>query len=96
MDAYPGASGSPILDYSGLLIGILFAGSVDLVNDYDRLTEVGYGDKWIYVYNNNALLRFANANKLKYNAWDRWERKDPVFIWGHIDRITVLLVCKTN
>lgn len=29
MNVLPGASGSPVLDYAGLLVGIVFAGSVD-------------------------------------------------------------------
>lgn len=94
MDAYPGASGSPVLDYSGLLIGIVFAGSVLPLDDYDNMKSIGYGDKWIYAYNNNALLLFANKYRLQYNAWDKPERKDPVFIWGHADRITALIVCQ--
>lgn len=95
MDAYPGASGSPVLDYAGLLIGIVFAGSVDSAPDYDNLRPVGYGDKWIFIYNNNALVSFANQHGLKYNAWEKWERKDPTFIWSHADRITTLILCKT-
>ena len=94
MDAYRGASGSPILDYAGLLIGIVFAGSVSPVNDYDNMKTIGYGDKWIYAYNNNALLMFANKYSLQYSAWDKWERKDPVFIWRHTDHITALIVCQ--
>lgn len=94
MDAYPGASGSPILDYAGLLIGIVFASSAESAPDYDNLRSVGFGDKWIFVYNNNALLLFANQYGLRYNAWDKWERKDPVFIVRHADRITALVLCE--
>ncbi|AKU13316.1 hypothetical protein AzCIB_3423 [Azoarcus sp. CIB] len=94
MDAYPGASGSPILDYAGLLIGIVFASSVAPAPDYDNLRSVGYGDKWIFIYNNNALLVFANQHGLRYNAWGKWERKDPMFIAGHADRITALILCE--
>ena len=94
MNAYPGASGSPILDYAGLLIGIVFAGSVNSAPDYDNLKPAGYGDKWIFIYNNNALLLFANKFGLRYNAWDKWDRKDPVVIAGHERRITVLILCQ--
>lgn len=94
MDAYPGASGSPVLDYAGLLIGIVFPGSVKPVDDFDKLKSVGYGDKWVYIHNNNALLLFANKYRLQYNTWDRWEQKDPVFIWAHTDRITALVGCQ--
>lgn len=94
MEAYPGASGSAVLDYAGLLIGIVFAGSVEPVDDYENMKSIGYGDKWIYSYNGNALLLFANKYHLQYSAWDKWERKDPVFIWGHADRITALIVCQ--
>ena len=94
MDAYPGASGSPILDYAGLLIGIVFAGSVNPAQDYDNLRSVGYGDKWIYIYNSNALMSFANRHGLRYSAWDRWERKSPVFIVSHADQISALILCE--
>jgi len=94
MDAFPGSSGSPILDYAGLLIGILFAGSTELVQDLTKLRAAGYGDKWIYVHNDNALIMFANDNHLKYNAWDKWKRQDPKFIWQHAERISALVVCK--
>lgn len=96
MDAYPGASGSPILDYAGLLIGIVFASSVDPAPDYQDLRTSGYGDKWIFIYNSNAMLLFANKYGLRYNAWDKWERKDPVFIAGHASRITTLIVCQAG
>lgn len=94
MDAYPGASGSPILDYGGLLVGILFAGSKNPAPDYDSLRTVGYGDKWIFFYNNNAIVEFANKSKLSYSSWGRWERKDPMFIAEHARRITILLACE--
>ncbi|UIF88814.1 serine protease [Cupriavidus sp. UYPR2.512] len=94
MDAYPGASGSAVFDYAGLLIGIVFAGSVDPITSYDKMKATGYGDKWIYAYNNNALVHFANRKKLSYSAWDKWERKDPTLIWQHATRVTVLVNCQ--
>lgn len=94
MDAYPGASGSPILDYYGLLIGIVFASSVDPAPDLQAMRRVGYGDKWIFIHNNNALLLFANRFGLNYSAWDKWDRKDPDFVWKHAERITGLVLCE--
>ncbi len=96
MDAYPGASGSPILDYAGLLVGILFASSKYPAPDLDSLISAGYGDKWIFFYNNNAIVEFANKNKLSYAAWGDWQRKDPMFIAGHARQITVLVACETK
>lgn len=96
MDAFPGASGSPILDYGGLLVGILFAGSKYSAPDIDSLRTAGYGDKWIFFYNNNAIVEFANKAKLTYSAWGEWERKDPIFIAEHARRITVLVACETK
>lgn len=96
MDAFAGASGSPILDYGGLLVGILFAGSKYPAPDIDSLSTAGYGDKWIFFYNNNAIVQFANKAKLSYSAWGEWERKDPMFIAGHARRITVLIACETK
>lgn len=96
MDAFPGASGSPILDYAGLLVGILFAGSKYPAPDINSLRTSGYGDKWIFFYNNNAIVEFANKEKLSYSAWGEWERKDPIFIARHARRITVLLACETK
>ncbi len=95
MDAFPGASGSPILDYAGLLVGILFAGSVQPAPDINSMRSAGYGDKWIFFYNNNAIIEFANREKLSYSVWGGGERKDPMFIARHARRITVLLACET-
>ena len=94
MDAYSGASGSPILDYGGLLVGILFAGSKYPTPDLDHLKDTGYGDKWIFAYNNNAIVDFANRNKLQYAAWSQWKRQDPMFIARHASRITLMIVCE--
>jgi|SRR5690606_40110953 len=96
MDAFPGASGSPILDYAGLLVGILFAGSKYPAPDIDSLRSAGYGDKWIFFYNNNAIVKFANKNKLSYASWGDWQRKDPMFIAEHARRITVLISCEAK
>jgi len=94
MNAHPGSSGSPILDYAGLLIGIVFAGSVSADDDYDEMKSSGNGDKWTYAHNRHALLRFANEYRLQYSGWDNGERKTPDFIQDHADRITVLVVCQ--
>ena len=96
MDAYPGASGSPILDYAGLLVGIVFAGSVGQAEQYSELRQIGYGDKWIYIYNNNAILHFANKFKLKYAAWDEWKRLAPNEIIGHAGEVTSLILCRAK
>ena len=96
MDAYPGASGSPILDYAGLLVGIVFAGSVGRAEQYSELRQIGYGDKWIYIYNNNAILLFANKFKLNYAAWDKWKRLAPTEIIGHAGEVTALILCRAN
>jgi|SRR5690554_6188063 len=96
MDAFFGASGSAILDYAGLLVGILFAGSKDSAPDLDNLRAAGYGDKWIFFYNNNAIVEFANANNLSYSAWGKWKRQDPIFIANHARQITVLIVCESE
>lgn len=95
MDAYPGASGSPIIDYAGLLVGILFAGSTAPAPDLSQLRTAGYGDKWIFFYNNNAIVEFANTHKLSYSAWGQWKRQDPMFIADHARRITVLVACES-
>lgn len=96
MDAYPGASGSPILDYAGLLVGIVFAGSVGQAEKYSELRQIGYGDKWIYIYNSNAILLFANKFKLKYAAWDKWSRLAPTEIIGHAGEVTALVLCRAK
>ena len=93
MDAYPGASGSAILDYAGLVVGILFAGSQGSVGDLSQLHRAGYGDKWIFLYNNNAIVNFAKSSNLKINVWSHWSRKSPMFIAGHALQITGLVVC---
>ncbi|MDG3066586.1 serine protease [Thauera mechernichensis] len=95
MDAYPGASGSAILDYAGLVVGILFAGSREPVVDLSQLHRAGYGDKWIFLHNNNAIVDFSNSNNLRINVWSHWSRKSPIFIAGHALRITGLVVCET-
>ena len=94
MDAYSGASGSPILDYAGLLVGILFAGSEYPTPDLDHLKHAGYGDKWIFAYNNNAIVDFANRNKLQYAAWSEWKLQDPIFVARHASRITIMIFCE--
>ncbi|ABE50513.1 MULTISPECIES: S1 family peptidase [Methylobacillus] len=96
MDAFPGASGSPILDYAGLLVGILFAGSKYPAPNINTLSSAGYGDKWIFFYNNNAIVEFANKYQLSYSAWGKWQRQDPIFIADHAQKITVLLACQTQ
>jgi S1-C subfamily serine protease len=96
MDAFPGASGSPILDYAGLLVGILFAGSTHSAPDLDNLRAAGYGHKWIFFYNNNAIVEFANANKLNYSSWGSWKRQTPTFIANHARQITVLIACESE
>lgn len=96
MDAYPGASGSPILDYAGLLVGIVFAGSKHPAPDLENLKNFGYGDKWIFAYNNNAIVDFANRYKLDYAAWGQWKRQDPIFIAHHASQITILISCRNK
>lgn len=96
MDAYPGASGSAILDYGGLLVGILFAGSTRAAPDVSSFRAAGYGDKWIFFYNNNAIVEFANSHKLDYSAWGEWKRQDPLFIARHARDITVLVACEAR
>ena len=96
MDAYPGASGSAILDYGGLLVGILFAGSTQATPDVSGMRAAGYGDKWIFFYNNNAIVEFANRHKLSYSAWGEWKRQDPMFIARHAREITVLVACEAR
>jgi hypothetical protein len=96
MDAYPGASGSPILDYAGLLVGILFAGSVDEAPDLKQMRRAGYGDKWIFAYNNNAIVDFANRHSLQYSSWDQWKRQDPIVIAQHASRISIFLICESK
>lgn len=95
MDAYPGASGSAILDYAGLVVGVLFAGSKEPVYHLSQLNRAGYGDKWIFLHNNNAIVNFSNSHNLKINVWSHWSRKSPMFIAGHAMRITGLVVCET-
>lgn len=95
MDAYRGASGSAVLDYHALLLGIIFAGSEYPAYDPANMKDIGYGDKWVYMYDNNAIVDFANTYSLKINHWRGAVNKDPVFIWGHSDRITGLVVCNT-
>lgn len=94
MDAYPGASGSAVLDYGGLVIGILFAGSKTPVADPANLRSVGYGDRWIYLYDTNAIVSFANEHGLQLSAWSHWRRQDPGFIMGHAEAISGLVVCE--
>ncbi|MFT0172191.1 S1 family peptidase [Paraburkholderia mimosarum] len=94
MDAYPGASGSAVIDYAGLVVGILFAGSIAPAADPENLRDVGYGDKWIYLYNTNAVVSFANKHNLHLSAWSHWQRRDPGFIMGHAEAISGLLVCE--
>ena len=93
MDTLPGSSGSPILDYGGLLLGITYAMSISPVNDTENLSAIGYGDKWSFFYNNNAIVKFANSENLNYFSWGNWERKDPMFIARHAMQITILLTC---
>lgn len=97
MKAYSGASGSPIINYAGLLVGILFASSkTPLENNIENLKEFGYGDKWVYMFNNNALIDFANRHQLKYVTWSEWKQQDPLFLFDHINRITGLVICQTQ
>jgi S1-C subfamily serine protease len=94
MDAYHGTSGSAVLDYAGLVVGILFAGSIKPAADPEHLRDAGYGDKWIYLYNTNAIVFFANQNHLHLSAWSHWQRQDPGFIMGHGKAISGLVVCE--
>jgi hypothetical protein len=94
MDAYPGASGSAVLDYAGLVVGILFAGSKAPVADAENLRSIGYGDKWIYSYDTNAIVSFANERNLHLSAWSHWQRQDPGFIMGHAEAISGLVACE--
>ena len=62
----------------------------------DVLRAAGYGDKWIFFYNNNAIVEFANSHKLDYSAWGEWKRQDPLFIARHARDITVLVACEAR
>ena len=93
MDAYPGASGSPILDYAGLLVGIVFASSSHPTVDYNNMRRSGYGDKWIFIHNSNAILLFSNKFKLQYSSWSEGKGRDPNFILNHASNITGLVHC---
>lgn len=96
LDVYQGALGSglPILDYAGLLVGILFEESKPLAKNVNQFKSIDYGSQWIFFYNNNAIIEFANKNNLSYAAWGEWERKDPTFIAGHAQRITIPISCE--
>lgn len=93
MDVDYGASGSPVLDYAGTLVGIVHARSLDSAGDGDQLKRSGYGDKWVRLYNNDALVAFAKEHSLKINAWSNGTRKDPMFISDHLKRITSFVAC---
>lgn len=93
MNVDQGASGSAVLDYSGLLVGIVYSRSVRAVRDPEQLAKSGYGDKLVRLYNNDAIVTFAKQNSLRLNSWSKGTRKDPVFIVSHLDRITALVVC---
>ncbi|HVI89379.1 MAG TPA: serine protease [Dongiaceae bacterium] len=93
MDTLPGASGSPVLDYHALLVGVIFASSKSPAYDPTRLARYGYGDKWILIHNLNAIVKFANRYGIQYYKWDQLDTKDPVFIFGHADNVTGLVLC---
>ncbi len=93
MNVDHGASGSAVLDYSGLLIGIVYARSLAPVDDPNSLSASGYGDKMAMLHNNNAIVAFANKHALKINAWSEQARKNPEFILRHLERITAIVIC---
>ena len=94
IDADPGESGSAVLDYTGMLIGIVYARSVSEVTDTGHMSSYGYGKHAVFLFNNDAIVSFANTNGLKINVWGKGTRKSPVFILGHLQEITGLVVCR--
>jgi len=94
IDADPGASGSAVLDYSGLLIGVVYARSIDQFGESDKMATYGYGRHEVYMLNNDAIVEFANENNLHLSAWDKGVLQDPVFILGHLQAITGMAFCR--
>lgn len=89
----PGASGSPVLDYAGLLVGIIFADTTSPAADLDGLSASGYGENWVYIHNNNAIVQYANRTGLPINAWYPDGNLDPVSIARHLGNITLQVAC---
>ncbi|MFN2323364.1 MAG: serine protease [Trueperaceae bacterium] len=89
----PGSSGAPVLDYAGLLVGIILGGTTFPAVDLDGLSESGYGEKWVFIHNNNAIVQYANRTGLRINAWDRGQNLDPIAIARHLGNITVQVGC---
>lgn len=89
----PGSSGSPVLDYAGLLVGIIFGGTSFPALDLDDLSSSGYGQNWVLIHNNNAIVQYANRTGLPISAWYGGQNLDPVAIARHLGNITVQVAC---
>lgn len=89
----PGASGSPVLDYGGLLVGIIYARTNFPALDLEGLADSGYGEHWVFVHNNNAIVQFANRTGLAINAWYPDGNLDPIAIARHLGNVTLQVAC---
>lgn len=84
MDVDHGGSGSAVLDYNAVLVGIVSARSVVPARDDDHLRRAGYGDRWVHLYNNDAIIAFANKHALNIYGTSTGTHRDPMFIIRHL------------
>lgn len=85
------AWGSPVLDYAGILIGIVSAREGDVAHSGD----VEFGRDTVLVLNGNAIVDFANKHRLAINCWHKGVNQDSTFVEEHLRSITAM-VCRSK
>jgi hypothetical protein len=89
--ARPGASGSPVADYAGTLVGIVYAGNYKLSRPLSE--PFSKFDTIIKFHNNNAIVDFLTKADIK--AYSQVPRNQFIRleIFGKIINSTALVMC---
>lgn len=96
MNVGRGASGSPVLDYNGLLLGIVYGGHEEVFSEKDRMAKFGYGKNLVRIFNLKAIAEFSNDYNLQIRQWSEPVQQSPTFIARHMFNITGLVICEVG
>ncbi len=87
-----GASGSPVVDYSGNLVGVVYAGveqlSKPLTGGFEKFDSV------VYFHNNNAIADFLTKERIQFHFRPSTRQLSRLEVVGSVFTVTALVSCE--